>query len=37
MLTATLELVEQGARNATKPHAGSCAQYDAVNGKSYNK
>lgn len=34
--TITLELVEDGAHNASKPHSGGCAQYDAVNGSSYN-
>lgn len=34
--TITLELVEDEAHNATKPHSGGCAQYDAVNGPSYN-
>lgn len=34
--TITLELVEDEAHNATKPHSGGCAQYDAVNGSSYN-
>ncbi|MEY8356558.1 RHS repeat-associated core domain-containing protein [Lachnospiraceae bacterium 54-53] len=33
----TLELVYKDAHRATVPHAGSCAQYDAVNGQSYNK
>ncbi|SHL81147.1 A nuclease of the HNH/ENDO VII superfamily with conserved WHH [Anaerocolumna jejuensis DSM 15929] len=33
----TLELVYKDAHRATVPHAGSCAQYDAVNGPSYNK
>ena len=34
--TITLELVKDDAHNATKPHSGGCAQYDAVNGPSYN-
>lgn len=34
--TVTLELVEDEAHNASKPHSGGCAQYDAVNGASYN-
>lgn len=34
--TITLELVEDEAHNASKPHSGGCAQYDAVNGPSYN-
>lgn len=34
--TITLELVEDEAHNASKPHSGGCAQYDAVNGASYN-
>lgn len=34
--TITLELVEDEAHNAAKPHSGGCAQYDAVNGPSYN-
>lgn len=34
--TITLELVEDEAHNMTKPHSGGCAQYDAVNGASYN-
>lgn len=34
--TITLELVEDEAHNAAKPHSGGCAQYDAVNGASYN-
>lgn len=32
----TLQLVKDEAHNATKPHSGACAQYDAVNGPSYN-
>lgn len=34
--TFTLELVQKGAHNASKPHSGTCAQYDAVHGPSYN-
>lgn len=34
--TITLELVTDEAHNASKPHSGGCAQYDAVNGPSYN-
>lgn len=34
--TITLELVEDEAHNASKPHSGGCAQYDAVNGPNYN-
>ncbi len=34
--TITLELVRDDAHNAVKPHSGGCAQYDAVNGASYN-
>lgn len=34
--TITMELVESEAHNASKPHSGGCAQYDAVNGASYN-
>lgn len=34
--TITLELVEDEVHNASKPHSGGCAQYDAVNGPSYN-
>lgn len=34
--TITLELVDDEAHNASKPHCGGCAQYDAVNGLSYN-
>ena len=34
--TITMELVKDEAHDATKPHAGGCAQYDAVNGASYN-
>ena len=34
--TITMELVKDEAHNATKPHSGGCAQYDAVNGSSYN-
>lgn len=33
----TMQLVKDEAHNAAKPHSGGCAQYDAVNGKSYNK
>lgn len=34
--TITMQLVKDDAHNVTKPHAGGCAQYDAVNGSSYN-
>lgn len=34
--TVTLELVTAEAHNATKPHSGGCAQYDAVHGPTYN-
>lgn len=34
--TITLELVDDEAHNASKPHSGGCAQYDAANGASYN-
>lgn len=34
--TITMQLVKDEAHNMTKPHAGGCAQYDAVNGPSYN-
>lgn len=34
--TITLELVEDEAHNASKPHSGGCAQYDAVHGACYN-
>ncbi len=34
--TITLELVKDEAHNATKPHAGGCAQYDAIYGSNYN-
>lgn len=34
--TITLELVADEAHNKSKPHSGGCAQYDAVNGSSYN-
>lgn len=32
----TLQLVKDEAHHASKPHLGACAQYDAVNGPSYN-
>ena len=35
--TFTLELVKDDAHNATKPHSGGCAQYDAVYGPIYNR
>ena len=35
--TITMELVMDGAHNASKPHSGGCAQYDNVNGPTYNK
>ncbi len=31
-----LELVKEKAHKAALPHSGACAQYDAVNGSSYN-
>lgn len=34
--SCTLELVRDDAHNDMIPHAGSCAQYDAVNGPHYN-
>lgn len=34
--TITMQLVKDEAHNATKPHSGGCAQYDAVNGPTYN-
>lgn len=34
--TITLELVRDEAHNASKPHSGGCAQFDAVYGPSYN-
>lgn len=34
--TITLELVKDEAHNAAKPHSGGCAQFDAVNGPTYN-
>lgn len=34
--TITMQLVKDDAHNAAKPHAGGCAQYDAVHGPSYN-
>jgi len=34
--TCTLELVRDDAHTDVIPHAGSCAQYDAVNGPHYN-
>lgn len=35
--TITMELVMDEAHNASKPHSGGCAQYDSVNGSTYNK
>ena len=35
--TITMELVMDEAHNASKPHSGGCAQYDSVNGPTYNK
>ncbi len=35
--TCTLELVKDDAHNASKPHSGACAQYDAVYGSNYNR
>lgn len=34
--TVTLELVKSETHNATKPHSGGCAMYDAANGPTYN-
>ena len=34
--TITMQLVKDEAHNAAKPHSGGCAQYDAVNGPTYN-
>lgn len=34
--TSSIELITKEAHNASKPHAGSCAQYEAVKGVSYN-
>jgi len=34
--TLTLEFIKKDAHNASKPHSGACAQYDAVHGPSYN-
>lgn len=34
--TVTLQLVKDEAHNASKPHSGGCAQYDAIHGASYN-
>lgn len=34
--TVTLELVKTETHNATKPHSGGCAMYDAANGPTYN-
>ena len=31
-----MELVKEKAHKAALPHSGACAQYDAVNGSSYN-
>ena len=33
----TIQLVMDEAHDASKVHSGSCAQYDAINGKFYNK
>ena len=35
--TLTLELVDETTHKKTLAHAGSCAQYDAVHGPTYNK
>lgn len=35
--TITMELVMDEAHNASKPHSGGCAQYDSVNGPTYNE
>lgn len=34
--TISMELVQDDVHNATIPHSGGCAQYDSVNGPSYN-
>lgn len=34
--TITMELVRSDAHSSSKPHAGGCAQYDAVHGPTYN-
>ena len=34
--TITMELIQDEAHNASKPHSGGCAQYDAVHGPTYN-
>jgi len=34
--TITMQLVREGAHNASIPHAGGCSQYDAVHGPTYN-
>jgi len=34
--TITMQLVRDDAHNASKPHSGGCAQYDAVHGPTYN-
>ena len=35
--TCTMQLVRKDAHTATFPHRGSCAQYDAYYGPTYNK
>lgn len=37
MANQAMELVMDEAHNASKPHSGGCAQYDSVNGPTYNK
>lgn len=34
--TVTMQLVKAEAHDASKPHSGGCAQYDAVHGPTYN-
>lgn len=34
--TLTIELITTESHRASKPHSGSCAQYDAVHGPNYN-
>lgn len=35
--TLTIQLVYDEVHGLSRPHAGACAQYDAVHGKTYNK
>ncbi len=37
MANQAMELVMDEAHNAAKPHSGGCAQYDSVNGSTYNR